>query len=215
MTTYLSPIGYDSARVTRPVLSQGLESGDKVVLLLPDAAEDDNRSSEAVEDVRRMLHEIEPNVTLLTEFVNHQDLRKSVFLCSDIIQSTDDELIAIFGGGPRGIYLSLVIAVLNHLESFSEVIRFSDIDGQVLRTDLPDLTIQVPETANAILTILAESDGSAMLPELADAIDRSKSTVTRHVNELEVSDAVQTEMHGKMKYVELTFTGELYVRASQ
>ena len=35
MTTYLSPIGYDSARVTRPVLSEGIDRGDTVVLLQP------------------------------------------------------------------------------------------------------------------------------------------------------------------------------------
>jgi uncharacterized membrane protein len=93
------------------------------------------------------------------------------------------------------------------------VIQFSDIDGQVTQVRLPDLTIHVPDTGRLILDFLSMGGGSAMLPEIAAAIEPSKSTITRHVADLEEQGTVWTEMHGKTKYVKLTFTGELHLKS--
>lgn len=213
MTAYLSPIGYDSTRVTRPVLSRGLDAGDEVILLLPETSKDDQRAADAVADVRRLLQEIEPEVGLSEKHLPHDDLQHSVLICMDLIQTIEQNIVANFGGGARDIYLAFTIAVLNQLEEIASVIQFSDIDGQVTQIDLPDLTIYVPETGQLILEVLSNGGRSATLPEIAAAIESSKSTITRHVAALEEKGAVWTEMHGKTKHVELTFTGELYLKS--
>lgn len=214
MTTYLSPIGYDSTRVTRPILSRGLDAGDQVILLLPVTSKDDQRAVDAVADVRTLLREIEPDVRLSEKYLPYDDLQQSVFICTDLIQSIEQDVVANFGGGARDIYLAFVIAVLNQLADVMAVMQFSDIDGQVTQARLPDLTIHVPDTGQRVLDALYTADGSATLPEIATAIEFSKSTITRHVANLEEKGAVLTEMHGKTKFVELTFTGELYLKIS-
>ena len=213
MTTYLSPIGYDSTRVTRPILSRGLDAGDEVILLLPETSKNDQRAADALADVRRLLQEIEPDVGLSETHLPYDDLQQSVFICTDLIQSLEQDVVANFGGGARDIYLAFTIAVLNQLSAVTTVIQFSDIDGQVTQVRLPDLTIHVPDTGRLILDFLSMADGSATLPEIAAAIEPSKSTITRHVADLEEKGAVWTEMHGKTKHVELTFTGELHLES--
>jgi CRISPR-associated protein Csa3 len=89
MTIYLSPIGYDSTRVTRPILSRGLDAGDEVILLLPETSKDDQQAADAVADVRRLLQEIEPDVGLSEKYLPHDDLQQSVFICTDLIQSIE------------------------------------------------------------------------------------------------------------------------------
>lgn len=95
MRTYVSPLGYDSTRVTRPVLSEGLDSGDALVLIRPDtdvdgeAGDEDVRAREAVADVRRMLGEIEPDVDVSVEEVPYDDLPEATLRCSDLLRAAE------------------------------------------------------------------------------------------------------------------------------
>ncbi|WP_417750568.1 hypothetical protein [Salinibaculum rarum] len=68
MTVYISPIGYDSTRITRPILSEGIDKGDQIVLLRPDGEESDKRAAEAIEDVERMVQQIQPDVKVTYVF---------------------------------------------------------------------------------------------------------------------------------------------------
>lgn len=212
MRTFVSPIGYDSTRVTRPLLRQGLQSGDTVVLLQPAANEDNQRSEEALQDIERILQELEPRVTVTAEHITHDDLEQAVFECLDILQAANGDITANFGGGPREIYLAFAIAVLAFLTNISAVTQFSDITGNVSELELPLLTINASDTGLEILQIIKEEGGNSTVPEITDKTTRSKSTVTRHLSQLEDQAAIQSEMHGKTKYVELTFTGELLLQ---
>jgi CRISPR-associated protein Csa3 len=212
MQTHISPIGYDSTRVTRPLLSHGLDSGDQILLLRPDTEQDDRRADEAVTDVERMLGQLEPSISVERCTVHHEDFQTATLDCIEVIDEADGDVIANFGGGARDVFLPFSIAVLSRIESITTVTRYSDIDGSVSEVTFPNLTAQVPETGREILAALSELDGAGTVPELTKATDRSKSTITRHVNKLEACRAVETEMHGKTKYVELTFTGILLLR---
>lgn len=210
MRTFVSPIGYDSTRITRPLLSHGLDSGDHVILLVPMTNDDeDPRSREAVDDVERILQQLEPAIDVTTEPVAYADLQETVFQCCDIIQAVEGGLVANFGGGPRDIYLGFCIAVLGHLDAIETVTQFSDIDGSVDEIQLPHLTAQISGTGYEVLNIVGDLGGETTIPELTQASERSKSTITRHISQLEDCQAVESEMHGKTKTVHLTFSGDL------
>jgi CRISPR-associated protein Csa3 len=82
----------------------------------------------------------------------------------------------------------------------------------VSEIDLPFLAVQTNSTGFEILEIIDELGGDGTVPKITDQTARSKSTVTRHISQLEESSAVRSEMHGKTKYVELTFTGALLLQ---
>lgn len=205
MRTYITPIGYNSTSVTRPViLSQGVREGDQVVLIRP-AGEMDERATEAIDDIKGLLYEIEPDVTLAVEEVP-QSFENSVLACRDIIDAAEGERAVSLGGGARDILLPFTIAVLTRLNCIEEVLFFSDLDGSVKEWTLPYLDATISDPAKTTLGAIVGT-GETTLPELTNELSASKSTVTRHVEELVSSGAVETWRDGKIKHVRPTLTG--------
>lgn len=212
MRTYLAPIGYHSTRVTRPVLSNGLDTDDEVVLLRPTTEADNAQASEAVGDVERLLEEIVPAVSSRVERITSGDVTQAMFDCSELIRDADGNVILIFSGGPREILIPFATAGLLHSESVETTFLFGDIDGGVHNWDLPHLTATIPTPTRPTLRAIAASDGSVSIPELTDRTEQAKSTVTRHVTQLNKNGLVETTKDGKTKYVTLTVTGKLLLR---
>lgn len=213
MRTYLSPIGFNSTSVTRSVLSEGLDRGDRIVLIRPKEEGEESRANEAVEDIKRLVNEVEPEVEVRLARVAYDDFERAVLHCSDLVRAADGEVIVNFGGGARDILLPFSMAVLAHLRRIDGVLFFSDIDGRVREWTLPSLTATPSDPAWQTLEALDEIDGMAAIPELTDAADTSKSTITRHVAELEEKHLVRTWREGKTKYAELSLGGKLRLAA--
>ena len=211
MRTYISPIGYNSTSVTRPLLSRGIDTGDAVVLIRPDI-DDDSRASEAITDVERLLQEIEPDVSIATERLSHTDFEQSILECGDLIRAAEGERIVTLGGGARDILLPFAIAAITHIRLIDSVLFFSDIDGDVREWQLPRLTAALRDTTRSTLTALVKLDGEASIPTLTEETGQSKSTVTRHVNQLTNEELVETWSEGKTKYVRITLTGQLLLK---
>lgn len=209
MNTYLSPIGYDSTRVTRPVLSEGIDEGDQIILLRPANDEDDNRAMEAIEDVKRIIDQIHPDMNVVKRTISLDSSQTAVLECSELIIGVNDYLVVNFGGGPRELYLPLVTATLAHLDSVDKTLQFSDLDGSVEEISLPRITGDIPDSAAGTLDAIVENQSGIGIPELTEKINTAKSTVSRHVRQLEDVDAVAAEMHGKTKHVKPTFSGKL------
>lgn len=211
MRTYIAPIGYDSARVTRPILGQDIDSETQIKLLVPETDADDNRGKQAIEDVKRMVEQIEPDVSVEALGIPPKDFEQAIGQCASLIDDADGEVVVIFGGGPRDIFLPLTVASLSRTDAIDESYQFSDIDGDVRRRRLPNLTASIPPQTETTLKTISESETPASFTDITNRVEVSKSTVTRHVSQLEQSGIVSTETQGKTKLVELTPTGRLLV----
>jgi len=209
MRTYLSPIGFNSTSVTRPVLSRGIDTGDTVVLIRPEKGSDNSRAEEALTDVERMLTEIEPDVSLKTERIPHDDFPTAVLACSDVIRAAEPSRIVNLGGGARDVLLPFAFAATAHVPLLDTVLFFSDIDGTVREWELPRLTPVVEETTVDTLESIADVDDWVSIPDLTERTGQSKSTVTRHVTRLEQRGFVETDTRGKTKFTRVTITGRL------
>lgn len=209
MKTYIAPIGYDSTRVTRPILGQGVERSTQIKLLVPTTTTDDNRGAQAIDDVRRMVEQIEPNIDIETTEVPHENFEAAIEICGSLIDNASGDIVVIFGGGARDIFLPLTVAALSRTDQILASYQFSDIDGEVRERSLPDLTASAPAQAESTLNAISTLDAPVSLTEITDNVDVSKSTITRHVKILERRGLVTSETHGKTKVVELTPTGRL------
>lgn len=215
MRTYIAPIGYDSTRVTRPILSQGIEDETQIELLIPNTTTDDNRGTQAIDDVQRLVEQIEPSVEIGTTEVPHEDFETAIEICGSLIDDAEGEIIVVFGGGARDIFLPLTVATLSRTDAIDASFQFSDLDGEVRERSLPDLTANVPPKTCSTLGTIDDLNGPSSLTAITDAVDISKSTVTRHVKLLEEHGLVMSETHGKTKVVELTPTGRLLLSRNQ
>ncbi|RLM53752.1 CRISPR locus-related DNA-binding protein [Halobellus sp. Atlit-31R] len=210
MRTYVSPLGYDSTRVTRPLLRYGVEPDDTIVVLRPKDESDDTRADRAVRDVQNMLEQIEPTVSVTVQPIPFTDLRAAIRACLDVFAAARGDLLVNFGGGARDVFLPFAIAATTVTDEITAAFQYSDIDGSVRELALPSLLVTVPAAAQPTLQLVSDADGETTLPDLTAASEHSKSTVTRHLQALASGGLVTTERHGKVKYVSLTLTGELY-----
>lgn len=214
MRTYLSAIGFNSTSVTRPLLSHGIDTGDEVILIRPDQ-EPDSRAKEAIGDVERLLQEIDPDLTLQTVQITHNEFSTAVLECSDLIRAAEGDRIVSLGGGARDILLPFTIAATTHTQLLSAVLFFSDLDGTVQEWSLPRLPATIPDATTSTLQTIIEADSEISIPELTTQTGLSKSTVTRHVTALADQGVIQTWTEGKTKFARSTLTGQLLTRAGE
>lgn len=213
MRSYVSLIGYDSARVTRPVLSHGLATNDRLTLLRPVQEMDDNRASQAVGDVRQMLNQIEPEVSIALKEVPHDDFEQGVRTICDLLQEQSGRVVVNLSGGARDLFAMLLVASLVNIRLIDSVLAFSDIDGNVRELALPDMTVAAPQSSFTTLRQINRANGPVSISELTESRDLAKSTVTRHLKQLEQRNLVETWQEGKSKYASPTFSGELLIRS--
>lgn len=207
MRTYVSTIGYYDTRVVRPVLNHGLNAGDKVVLLRPYNDDDDGDS--AVADVKQIFSELGPNIEVVVEQITYDEFPTAVMECTDILAAAKGEIVANFGGGPREIFLAFTVAALVTNDDIDTVLQFTDIDEEVQELHLPELMTSLPSKTDQTLRTIARLDGDTTLPAVAERSGQSRSTVGRHLDELEMAGAVETDKQGKTRHVELTLGGHL------
>ena len=149
MRTYISPIGYDTRRVTRPVINRGLDSEDELVLLRPGGETDTERATQTIADVEQFLQEIEPNYRQRVEHVVTDSFEETVRDCCQIVSDVGDdrEIVVSLGGGARDILLPLTVAALVYARRIDAALFFSDLDNSVQEWTLPDLTARISDRA--------------------------------------------------------------------
>ncbi|MEY7849097.1 CRISPR-associated CARF protein Csa3 [Natrarchaeobius sp. A-rgal3] len=211
MRTYISPIGYDTRRVTRPVVQQGLGPDDTMILLRPSTESDTERAMQAVADVEQLLQEIEPRATCSIERISTETFESTVRDCCAVVTDVDSEreVVVSLGGGPRDILLPLTIAALVLVQTIDQALFFSDLDSTVQEWRLPNLTTTIPKRAIDTFECIVAAEDWQVLSSIADETDQSKSTVIRHVNDLEDAGVVESDTTGKAKQVRAVFSGEL------
>lgn len=212
MPTYVSPIGFNTTSVTRTILNYGVESGDTVVLVRPAHETDDERATEAIEDVERMLHEIEPDISTAVERVPHDDFATAVMTCSEILRSAERPVVN-FGGGARDVLVPLTVATIAHAHEIDSIVGYSDIDGQVREWELPRVTTTPSKGAYETLSLVERVGSDVSIAQLEQESHRVKSTITRHVNQLEDEGFVTSETDAQMKRVTITLGGRLCLAA--
>lgn len=211
MTTFIATIGFDSTRVTRPVLTYGLEEGDKIVLVQPVDDGGNDRSIEAREDVRRMVTELQPNVTVDSLALDPKNFYEGIRRTIDRIRSENDDIALVLGGGAREIYLVVAFSAFLTHEEIQTVLQFSDITGSVSEIQIPNFVDPVGDSVTKTLEVIVDADNEKSLTAISNTLDVAKSTVARHVSELEKRGLVRSNKHGKSKMVYPTEQGRLAV----
>lgn len=216
MRTYVSTLGYHETRVTRPVISNGIDAGDQIVLVRPTSGTTDHRAQSAASYVADMIQEVAPDATVSTEHVDTGEFTETVLQCSDILQAieSDRELIVNFGGGAREVLLPLVLATVLHARSVDGAFQYTDVDQEVQKIAIPDLTTQLPRSAVETFALVAgQGEKQISLPALARESPQSKSTVSRHVDTLATAGVINTWLEENTKHIRLSQTGQLLSRA--
>ena len=215
MQTFVSPIGFNTTSVTRSLLEYGIEDEDDVQLIRPATETDDGRAAEAVTDVKQLLQEIEPTITVTVETVPHDDFEAAVMICSNLLRTAAGDTVVSLSGGARDVLLPLTVATMAHEATMLTTLGYSDIDGQVREFGLPTVSTTVSDGALNTLRAVANTDSSVTLPQLASDLEAAKSTITRHISSLEDAEYVTARTEDRIKHVSITLSGQLYLTTVQ
>lgn len=209
MRTYLAPLGFDSRRVVRPVLSEGLDESDRVVLLQP--AKSSDQSEDAFEEVADVLTQVVSDLELESEQLPYTDFVETTLLCTDLIQAAEGETIVVLGGGAREILLPLTVATFSNENYIDTILQVGDIDSSVRRIPQLNLRGNISNAEGTLLADITALDTPLSISEIATELEKSKSTVARHVDSLESEGFVQTTKEGRTKTVEQTDSGRIFL----
>ena len=213
MRTYLAPLGFDSRRVVRPVLSEGLDESDRVVLLQP--AKSSDQSEDAFEEVADVLTQVVSDLELESEQLPYTDFVETTLLCTDLIQAAEGETIVVLGGGAREILLPLTVATFSNENYIDTILQVGDIDSSVRRIPQLNLRGNISNAETTLLADLTDLDTPLSISEIATELEKSKSTVARHVDSLESEGFVQTAKEGRTKTVEQTASGRIFLSGGE
>jgi len=210
MRTYLAPLGFDSRRVVRPVLSEGLDEDDRVLLLQP--ATETDRGQEAFDDVEEVLTQIIPRLEISAEKLPYTDFVETTLYCADLMQASEGETIVILGGGARELLLPLTVATFTSTESVDTVLQVGDIDSNVRKIPQLNLRGNVSDAEAKLLADLDTLQTPLSISEIATELDKAKSTIARHISSLESEGFVNTAKQGRSKSVFITDSGRVFLR---
>lgn len=213
MRTYLAPLGFDSRRVVRPVLSEGLDAEDKVVLLQP--SNNSNRGEDAFKEVKEVLTQVVPDLSLNTEHLPYTDFVETVLYCVDLIQVAEGETIVILGGGARELLFPLVVATFSSEAYIDTILQMGDIDSGVRRLPKLNLRGNTTDAEAKLLLELTNLNMSPSITEISNELDKSKSTIARHINSLEQESFVKTHTDGRAKTVDVTDSGRIFLETKK
>ena len=200
MATFIATLGFDSTRVTRPILTHGFDEQDEIILIHP-TDHDNPRAEEAKDDIRRMLVELQPNVEIRTVTLDPEAFFDSIRRTAAQVDAAEDNVVLILGGGARDIYLPVAFVAFVRQSAIDTILQFSDITGSVNELTIPGLLHPPGDSVVKTLEAIVDEDDGVSFSLIADSVGVSKSTVVRHISELEEREFVRSEMDGKSKMV--------------
>jgi CRISPR-associated protein Csa3 len=194
----------------RPVLNNGLDADDVVVLLRP-RDDQSERAKSAIQDVKQTVTELGPGSTVVVEEISYKSFETAVLECVDVLEVADGTVVLNFDGGPREIFLPLTVAALARPDVVDLALQFRDVDEEIEELTLPNLMSRPSDATLDTLRYLVTLDEDTTLPHVSEQTDKSRSTVGRHLDALEADGAVETWIEGKTRYVTPTLAGRLRV----
>jgi len=215
MDRFISPIGFSPNLVTGPIMARGASRGDVVQIVHPEQADEtaERRVDNAIDSVRSTLSGAVGDVDVEVMTITETAFPAVVNKCSELIVADPDPVVCL-GAGATDIHVPMIVAATAHQGQIEATMMFSDIDATSNGIELPPLRNELPGRARETFRLVGEhADGGAVaLPDLADASERSRSTISRHIKTLRDNRFVETVQDGRTKTVSLTPLGEITYR---
>lgn len=209
MKTYISTIGFDISQIISLIVKYGIEKGDRLVLIRPEV-ENDQRAENTLDEIQRFTNQINHDIRIEIFRVAHKDFEKCVTKLTDLINSSDGEIIANMSGGPRELLIPFVVACLVKPDKVKKTVSYSDMDRVAREIRLPRITGDLDEKTKAIMEDISNNQPTT-ITDIAKRTKLSESTISRFISKLSDIDAVLIEQKGKIKEIMISFTGKLFL----
>jgi len=201
---FLCSFGFDEKFVLRCLVRYGFSVGDIVKLITSDPP--DSRVLDAYRRVEELARRLGGSSELLA--VDYRDLDRAISVIIGIVGGLrGNEVIVNLSGGMR-ILICLILIALMLAETKSKIkieIETEDLKSLV---DIPQKILKLPKFrmggAKLKIAEILVSRGELSVTELATAIGKDKSLMSRHIRDMEEVGLIHTERMGRTKIVKPT-----------
>lgn len=189
--------GWTEYPVIGSIVRHGLESEDKVILLIP--ADKDERAEKAMDDLKAFIRNI-PGVKLVEERVDISDFLGAVIRIKTILEKCENPIIMNLSGGMRILVLAAYLASLFTKNVEVEI----ESENRKFRTHLPSVdVIQLMKLKNKhlrMLDMLQQFKDECPVGELMRMLKFSRSTLYACIKVLrEIGLIEKTNRKGKIR----------------
>jgi CRISPR-associated protein Csa3 len=207
---FIITLGFDEKFALRCLFRNGVEEGDRVILL---ASSDDNRVKSAFENVRRIVEKtFEGEIKVELEKVNVRNFTEAVKYVKKIIDACGSSSIVLnLSGGMRALVITAFMScLLSESKSVKVEVELEDFSGVVeIPASIPGSfksIARLSKEEREIVEKLKEKPSSAK--ELSKLLGKDESTIRRSLYRLEELCVVR-RIPGWPARVELTEIGRL------
>ena len=207
MKTYISLSGFDTSQIVSLIVKYGVEKGDSIVLIRPEA-ETDSRGESTVHAIKELSKQIDSSIEVQIHRVDHRDFDGMVVSLIDLLKRAQGDVVVNLSGGPREIFLAFVLACLIQSRKIYKTTNFSDIDRVMNEIALPNITLVLDERLKRVLKDVAEN-GPTSIKEIALRLKISESAISRQISELVEMKTLAINQKGKTKEIHINLTGKM------
>lgn len=211
MKTYISTIGFDISQIISLIVKYGIEKGDRLVFIRPEV-ENDQRAENTLNEIRRFTNQINHDIRVEIVKVQHKDFEKCIIRLTELIDSTDGEIIANMSGGPRELLIPFVVGCLVKSVKIKKTVIYSDIDRVPREIVLPNVTSVLDEKTKNILLDINQNQPTT-ITGIAQRTELSESTISRFIHKLDEIGAVFITQKGKIKEIKISLTGNMLLKS--
>jgi len=213
----IATFGWTEQFVLSSILKHGIEVGDWIILLVPDRR--DEKSEVIIRDFESFLNRYGEGIELKVERVPLDSFDHAVAKVSEVLRevlSKNPEKVVInLSGGMRVLILATYIAVL--LACPRDVMIELETEDRERSYHIPNLSIRGLVKLNEIDRVIlkelrgCEADTSRLLQKLKIP----RSTLHKHLRELESKGLVNLERRGRLLYASITALGKFLSIAAE
>jgi CRISPR-associated protein Csa3 len=174
MRQYIASFGFDTRRITRPVINSGIDAHDQIVLLQPASNFDDEgeftneRAANATAELVEFFNQIDSDIRIVSAPITYPPFDVSIREVSALVTDTERaarngipqndaeagapslgtkmvETILCPGGGLRELLFPVSVVAAAHPSHLSGVVMLGDLDTKPTTITLPTVNPHIPD----------------------------------------------------------------------
>jgi CRISPR-associated protein Csa3 len=209
----LFTMGFDERFVLRSILRNGLQSGETILLILPENGEE-TRAEKAINTLKTFVRQTQHDAKIELIRVKLDDVYSAVSEIGSVLRATRERIIANLSGGMRLLILVTLAAILSSgAKARIEVDMESGKGAVILPLELYK-SLDLEHVDIVIMRELSSIGKKATLDELAESLKMSKSSVWRRMKSLEERGLVASSKAGRKIEYNLTESGIARLKVS-
>ncbi len=212
MKTIISPLGFETDQLVSCIVKEGIEKGDKIIVLRPEEKEEETRGDSSYENLKDVVKQVSSEIELQKIVLDYRNFQEILAKISKYIRKSEGKVVLNISGGPRIIIIALTVVGIFYRDEIETIYNHSEIDKEIRKINLPSVFQPLKDNEIKILrTIYKKSP--LKFKDLVKEIDVSKSTISRIMKRMEEQNLVEIEEKGREKYPSLTLSGEILIRS--